>query len=121
MPNKDRNKRSVRKARAEERARVEAASASAEVAKPAQKRKAPAKRPKFSLSLPRPLKAIADYFRAVRSETRRVVWPTGKEVRSYALIVVATLLLFGVVLFLIDSGIVAGLVGFTGLRGLING
>lgn len=128
MANKDRNKRSVRKARAEERARVEAAQAAsvtpeqkaalekkaAKDAKLAAKQEAKAekkdKKPGF-------FRRIGNYLGDVRSEMRRVVWPSKDELRTYSVAIVAMLIVFGVVIWLVDSGIVAALVGFTGLRG----
>ncbi len=118
MPNKDRNKRSVRKARAEERARLEAASANSpqeSEAKDKAKSKAVAKdkgdkKPGF-------FKRIANWFGDVRLEMHRVSWPSKAELTNYSVAVIITLVVFGVILWLVDSGIVAALVGYTGLRG----
>ena len=126
MPNKDRNKRSVRKARAEERARVEAAQAasgSAPNAKAASKtpakaeKKPEAKPEKASNKKPGVFKRLRNYLGAVRSEMRRVVWPSKAELKSYSVAIIAMLIVFGVIIWLVDSGIVAALVGYTGLRG----
>ncbi len=132
MPNKDRNKRSVRKARAEERARLEAASADSPkesedkakdkakvkdkaVTKAKSKDKAVAKAK--SDKKPGFFKRIANWFGDVRLEMHRVTWPTKAELTNYSVAVIITLVVFGVILWLVDSGIVAALVGFTGLRG----
>ena len=56
------------------------------------------------------------YVGAVRSEMRRVVWPSKAELKSYSVAIIAMLIVFGVIIWLVDSGIVAALVGFTGLR-----
>ena len=48
---------------------------------------------------------------------RRVVWPSKGELKSYSVAIVAMLIVFGVVIWLLDSGIVAALIGYTGLRG----
>ena len=126
MPNKDRNKRSVRKARAEERARVEAAQAASgsapnakEASKtPAKAEKKPETKPeKASNKKPGPFKRLGNYLGAVRSEMRRVVWPSKAELKSYSVAIIAMLIVFGVIIWLVDSGIVAALVGYTGLRG----
>lgn len=125
MPNKDRNKRSVRKARAEERARVEAAQAasapagSPEAAKAVAKaeKKAEKKPEKASNKKPNVFRRLANYLGDVRSEMRRVVWPSKGELKSYSVAIVAMLIVFGVVIWLLDSGIVAALIGYTGLRG----
>ena len=126
MANKDRNKRSVRKARAEERARVEAAQAAAAPASAAGKdSKAPAKaqakpvkkEEKKSDKKPGIFRRFKNYLSDVRSEMRRVVWPSKEELRSYAVAIIIMLIIFGVAIWLVDSGIVAALIGFTGLRG----
>ena len=129
MANKDRNKRSVRKARAEERARVEAAqaasaqgSAGSDGKKPAKEvvkaEKKPAKKDeKKSDKKPGLFRRLRNYLGDVRSEMRRVVWPSRDELMSYSVAIIAMLIVFGIVIWLVDSGIVAALVGFTGLRG----
>lgn len=124
MANKDRNKRSVRKARAEERARVEAAQAasagsqsgsSKAVAKT--EKKAEKKPEKKSDKKPGLFRRFFNYLAEVRSELRRVTWPSKEELKSYSVAIIAMLIFFGVVIWLVDSGIVAALVGYTGLRG----
>ena len=128
MANKDRNKRSARKARAEERARVEAAQAVSvtpeqKVAmekKAAQEAKAAAKQEKEMErkdKKPGLFRRLRTYLGNVRSEMRRVVWPSKAELKSYSVAIIIMLIVFGIVIWLIDSGIVAALVGFTGLRG----
>lgn len=126
MANKDRNKRSARKARAEERARVEAAtaasnsaSASKEGSKSAAKAKAEDKKKSEKKDEKNPglIKRARSYFGDVRSEMRRVVWPSRDELKSYAIAIIFMLIVFGVVIWLVDSGIVAALIGYTGLRG----
>ena len=127
MANKDRNKRSARKARADERARVEAAqaaSAGSQAASPKPGRAAavaekksepkPEKKPEKK---PGVFRRLCNYLGDVRSEMRRVVWPSKEELKSYSVAIVAMLIVFGVVIWLVDSGIVAALVGYTGLRG----
>lgn len=47
----------------------------------------------------------------------QVTWPTKVELRNYSIAVIATLIVFGVVIWLVDTGFVAALVQFTGLRG----
>jgi preprotein translocase subunit SecE len=128
MPNKDRNKRSVRKARAAERARVEEAQAASKAAstteskgfglkkaKPETKAKAPEKR--MRTKKPGFFARIRDYFVDVRTEMHRVTWPSRPELRNWSVAVIAMLAIFGVCVWLVDTGFVALLVGFTGLRG----
>ena len=127
MANKDRNKRSARKARAEERARVEAARAASEpeeTTKPvANSEKAAAKAEKKDAkeerakAHPGPIRRLRNYLGDVRSEMRRVVWPSRSELKSYSVAIIAMLIVFGIIIWLVDSGIVAALVGYTGLRG----
>lgn len=124
MANKDRNKRSARKARAEERARVEAAqaaSAPADDSKKASKAVAKAKDEKNPEKKSEKnagfFGRVRSYLGDVRSEMRRVVWPSREELKSYSVAIIAMLIVFGIVIWLVDSGIVAALVGFTGLRG----
>lgn len=132
MANKDRNKRSVRKARAEERARVEAAQAASapssgsaskaekKLEKKAEKKsekKVDKKSEKKTDKKPGIFRRLLNYLGDVRSEMRRVVWPSKEELKSYSVTIIAMLIVFGVVIWLVDSGIVAALVGYTGLRG----
>ena len=123
MPNKDRQKRSVRKARAAERKELEArraASAPADVkkkgvlaAKDDTKKPATAAAKKTS----GPFKGIREWFAGVRGEMKRVTWPSKDELKNYSVAVVAMLIVFGVAVALVDTGVVSALVGFSGLRG----
>ena len=125
MANKDRNKRSVRKARAEERARVEAAQAASVVSsgsaakaeKKAEKKPEKKVEKKKADKKPGIFRRLLNYLGDVKSEMRRVVWPSKEELKSYSVAIIAMLIVFGVIIWLVDSGIVAALVGFTGLRG----
>lgn len=123
MAKRERSKRSARKARAQERSLREAAQAAStpEVAsagkavqaeKPA---KAVAKSPKAKGT--GPIARLRGYFSDVRTELHKVVWPSRDELANYSVAVVAMLVVFGLVIWLVDSGIVAALVGYTGLRG----
>lgn len=125
MANKDRNKRSVRKARAEERARVEAAQAAsvassgsaAKAEKKAEKKPEKKVEKKKADKKPGIFRRLLNYLGDVKSEMRRVVWPSKEELKSYSVAIIAMLIVFGIVIWLVDSGIVAALVGYTGLRG----
>ncbi len=57
------------------------------------------------------------YFKGVRSEVKRVVWPTKDELVKYTVAVVAMLVFFGVLIAVVDALIVPGLYAFSGLRG----
>ena len=120
MANKDRNKRSVRKARAEERARVKAAQAASVVSSGSAAKagkKAEKKPEKKADKKPGIFRRLLNYLGDVKSEMRRVVWPSKEELKSYSVAIIAMLIVFGIVIWLVDSGIVAALVGYTGLRG----
>lgn len=119
MANKDRQKRSVRQARAREREALEAAQSAsvstsdkkAKAAKAAPTKEEIAKRDASFLGRTR------RYFHDVRTEMHRVVWPSKTELTNYSTAVIAMLIIFGVIVWLVDTGFVAVLVGFTGLRG----
>ncbi|EPD77345.1 MULTISPECIES: preprotein translocase subunit SecE [Atopobiaceae] len=122
MANRERNKRSARKARAAQRAEREATQAehaSVAEAKPAKVAKASAKQEKALERKNNPgfFGRIKNYFAGVRTEMHRVVWPTRTELANWSVAVIGMIIFFGLVTFLVDTGIVAGLVAFTGLRG----
>ena len=119
MPNKDRNKRSVRQARQRERAEREAQAATQAAASSSSKKavSAPKKAPVKVAEKTGFIARTKAYFSAVRAEMHRVTWPSRTELTNYSVAVVAMLIAFGVAVWLVDTGVVAGLVGFTGLRG----
>ena len=57
---------------------------------------------------------VRKYFRELRSELKKVVWPTPKQVAKNALIVVACVVVFGVFIWLFDF------VAEFGINALIN-
>ena len=59
-------------------------------------------------------RAIARYFRELRSELKKVVWPTAQQVLKNTLIVLACVLVVGVFIWLFD------LVSRVGVDTLIN-
>ena len=61
--------------------------------------------------------AICRYFRELRSELKKVVWPTPKQVLKNALVVLACVLIVGVFIWVFDF--VAGW-GITSLIGLVK-
>lgn len=121
MSNKDRNKRSVRKARAEERAQREAQQAAQAVsssnASQAKAEPKAAKAAKKSNKKPGFFARIRNWFGDVRTEMHKVVWPSKDELKTYTVAIIAMLVVFGLVIWLVDTGIVAAIAGFTGLRG----
>ncbi|MCI8608282.1 MAG: preprotein translocase subunit SecE [Firmicutes bacterium] len=52
---------------------------------------------------------IGEYFKGVRLEMKKVVWPTKKETVSYTAVVVLTCAVFALGFWLIDSGVLAAL------------
>ncbi|WP_088811008.1 MULTISPECIES: preprotein translocase subunit SecE [Listeria] len=51
------------------------------------------------------MSAISRFFKNVTSEMRKVTWPTRKELTSYTVTVVITVILFAVFFMLLDFGI----------------
>lgn len=60
---------------------------------------------------------IARYFGAVRTEMRRVTWPSKKELRNFTVVVCASLIVVGIVIAALDFVIGEGLFLVSGLRG----
>lgn len=117
MANKERNKRSARKARAQQRAEREAAQAASQPSAAPKKAEVVKAAPKKKDGKPGFFKRIGNYFSAVRSEMRRVVWPSRTELKNYSLGVIAMLFVFGIAIWLVDLGIMGVLTGFASLRG----
>lgn len=57
----------------------------------------------------------------IKSEMKRVVWPTKRELRNYTIAVIALLVIFGLIVWGIDIVVVKGLVKFADVRNLIGG
>lgn len=49
-----------------------------------------------------PFKAIAKFFRESKSEMKKVVWPTRKQVAKNSLVVVAAVLIVGIIIWVLD-------------------
>ena len=125
MAKKHRNRRSARQARQQQRAeRIAAESGtSVEEAKELQAKQAKvaaaekSKEKEKKSDKPGIITRIRNYFSDVATEMRRVVWPSRDELRNYSLSVICMLVVFGVAVWLVDTGIAAALVSFAGLRG----
>ncbi len=52
----------------------------------------------------RAAKAVGTYFRELKSELKKVVWPSGKQVRNNTMIVLVAVILVGVLVALLDLG-----------------
>ena len=61
--------------------------------------------------------AICRYFRELRSELKKVVWPTPKQVLKNTLIVAACVLVVGVFIWLFDF---VARIGFDALSGVFH-
>ena len=112
MAKRERNKRAARKARQQERERVAEAQAKAGAGAQGTSSKSPSKKSERT-----GMGVVTGYFGDVRSEMRQVTWPSRTELRNYSLAVIASLIFFGVLIWLVDTGFVAALVQFTSLRG----
>lgn len=122
MAKKDRQKRAARKARQQKRADLEAAhNASGYVEKKPEAKTSFLKKEDSSTSKKskdvKKKGRIRGYFSDVRTEMHQVVWPSKSELRNYSVAVVAMLIVFGVCVWLVDTGFVQGLVALTGLKG----
>lgn len=118
MANKDRQKRSARKARAAERKELEEKHAASQVAAP--KKAAPAQAAgssKKAAPKKKHFARIRGWFADVKAEMHRVTWPSKSELKNYTVAVIIMLVVFGVAVWLVDTGVVAALVGYSGLRG----
>ena len=119
MANKERNKRSARKARSEQRSKSdviqgEVLTSSDEVAGKAQTK---ASKPVKKVKKDGILAHIKGYFSDVRTEMRRVVWPSREELKNYSLGAIAMLVICGFVVWIVDTGILLVLAALSGLRG----
>ncbi|WP_307975412.1 preprotein translocase subunit SecE [uncultured Parolsenella sp.] len=118
MANKDRQKRSARKARAAERKELEEKHAASQVNAP--KKAAPAQATasaKKAAPKKKHFARIRGWFADVKAEMHRVTWPSKSELKNYSVAVIVMLVVFGVAVWLVDTGVVAALVGYSGLRG----
>lgn len=120
MANKDRQKRSARKARAAERKELEerrAASVPADEKKAKAVAKAEAKKAEVKKAEGKKPGKVRAWFGDVKSEMKRVTWPSKADLKNYSVAVIAMLIVFGVAVWLVDTGVVSLLVGYSGLRG----
>ncbi|HVI40518.1 MAG TPA: preprotein translocase subunit SecE [Anaerovoracaceae bacterium] len=53
--------------------------------------------------------SVKDYFKGVRTEVKKVVWPTRKELVSYTGVVLFACVLLGLGIWLVDSAFLASL------------
>ena len=51
--------------------------------------------------------SVLEYFRGVRTEMKKVVWPTKKELGSYTAVVLVVCAFFALAFWAVDSGFLA--------------
>lgn len=66
----------------------------------------PAKQGKSASSKPNVFARLGQYFKDVRSEMRRVVWPNRQEVLNSSVVVIVTLIFFVVFTLVVDWAVV---------------
>lgn len=70
--------------------------------------KAPDKKKK-RVAQPRQKGRMKEYFKGVKIETKKVVWPTRKELVSYTVVVLITCAFFGLMIWGVDTAFLAAL------------
>ncbi|MEE0681885.1 MAG: preprotein translocase subunit SecE [Candidatus Gastranaerophilaceae bacterium] len=65
-------------------------------------------------------KRIGRYFKEVFGETKKLAWPTRKELVSYTLTVLAFVAVFAVIIGLLDFGFNFGMTQLSGLSALAS-
>ena len=65
-------------------------------------------------------KRIGRYFKEVFGETKKLAWPTRKELVSYTLTVLAFVAVFAVIIGLLDFGFNVGMTQLSGLSALAS-
>ncbi|QAT43524.1 preprotein translocase subunit SecE [Aminipila luticellarii] len=58
---------------------------------------------------------IGEYFRGIKTEMKKVVWPTKKELGSYTVVVLFTCAFFAVGFWLVDLGVLSALKAILGI------
>ncbi|MBK5246900.1 MAG: preprotein translocase subunit SecE [Peptostreptococcaceae bacterium] len=59
--------------------------------------------------------SIGEYFRGIKTETKKVVWPTRKELGSYTVVVLLTCTFFALSFWAVDSAVLAALRAVLGI------
>ena len=75
----------------------------------AEEKKVPAKGAKKGNFWVRKFGAIGKFFRDTKSELKKVVWPTKKELGSFTAVVLATCAAFALVFWAVDTGVLAAI------------
>jgi len=53
---------------------------------------------------PSKFSAVGRWFRELRSESKKIVWPTASQVVNNTLIVIAAILIVGIMIWIVDFG-----------------
>ena len=59
--------------------------------------------------------SVKEYFKGIKLEMNKVVWPTKKELSSFTVVVIATCAVFALGFWLIDTGVLAALKAVLGI------
>ena len=59
--------------------------------------------------------SVKEYFKGIKLEMSKVVWPTRKELSSFTGVVIATCAVFALGFWLIDTGVLAALKAVLGI------
>ncbi len=59
--------------------------------------------------------SMGEYFRGIKTETKKVVWPTRKELGAFTAVVVLTCVFFAVGFWIVDSAVLAALRAVLGI------
>ena len=60
--------------------------------------------------------SLKEYFKGVKLEMKKVIWPTKQELGSYTVVVLVTCLAFALAFWAIDSGFLAILKALLGIN-----
>ena len=77
--------------------------------------KKPSRMAKAANAPKRERRSLKEYFKGVRQEMKKVVWPTRKELGSYTAVVLVACAFFALAFWIIDSGFLAALKGVLGI------
>ena len=59
--------------------------------------------------------SVKEYFKGIKLEMNKVVWPTREELMTNTVVVFACVIFFAVAFWLIDTGFLAALKGILGI------
>ena len=65
---------------------------------------------------PKKKRSLGEYFRGIKFEMKKVIWPTRKEIGSYTMVVIITCAFFALGIWLVDTGTLAVLRGILSIN-----